>query len=200
MESFFSVLATFWFWLVAIETIVIFTCVARDSGTVAAVSLIIFGALLYWVADVDFISWFGDNPEYLYFGVPGYFIVGFLWSLTKWILFLFDKKSEFNKEKQNFLMAAGLPPNTSLTHKAVEEGSLAQETLTKWKERRYPATKRVPRVRDHKYDIMRWIGYWPFSLLWSLVDDFVKRISRAIYNLIHDIFQTIANKILSELE
>jgi len=197
----FALLATFWFWLIAVEIIILFVCMARDSGAFATVSLVVFAPLLYWGGGVDFVTWFGQNPEYLYYGIPGYFVVGLGWALLKWVLLLVDKREELKENQASFRKKHALPDDVALTQKSVSSGHLDKETLKKWRGRDvYPGPlTAIPKARDYKYKIINWLSYWPFSMLWSLVDDFVRRISKAIYNLVHDLFQSIANKIFGDL-
>lgn len=46
------------------------------------------------------------------------------------------------------------------------------------------------KVRDHKARLMRWMGYWPFTFLWSLLHDPVE----FVYNLISGGLQRISDR------
>jgi len=50
-----------------------------------------------------------------------------------------------------------------------------------------------PRVRDNKAKIMRTMSWWPISLVWSFLDDFVKRVFRLVYLKISGFLQRISD-------
>ena len=89
-----------------------------------------------------------------------------------------------------------------MTQDSVDSMLFTQEVLDAWKGHSGSFARRhaIPQARKHKYDIMRWLGYWPFSMIWTLVSDFVKRVARAIYNMIHGILQSISNKIFADVK
>ena len=57
--------------------------------------------------------------------------------------------------------------------------------------------KYPPQISDHKGDYIRWLSYWPFSLLYTLTHDFIRRIARAFYNAISKYLQSISDWVFS---
>lgn len=57
----------------------------------------------------------------------------------------------------------------------------------------------VPKVKDHKQGIMAWMLYWPWSLIWTIIDVPVKRAYLFIYNLIASRLQRMSDNIFCPL-
>jgi hypothetical protein len=51
-----------------------------------------------------------------------------------------------------------------------------------------------PQVREHKSDIMLWMTYWPFSCVWTLINDPIRKIFRTIYANIAKSLQSISDR------
>ena len=187
------VLGTFWFWaLIAAEIILLFMFVEWENGFGATVSLIVFAAALQWCGDTNIIGFIFDNPLRLLAVVAAYFLLGGIWGTVKWWIFIRDRLEEYEELRDEFLRNKGLTEGTTVP----------QQFRREWKEnlernRSYSLHGRsladAPRARDNKSRILRWMSFWPVSLLWSFLDDFVKRIFRSIYQRIHNFLQRIAD-------
>ncbi len=51
----------------------------------------------------------------------------------------------------------------------------------------------IPQAKRNKSRIISWMSYWPFSMLWTLFDEPVKKIFRYIYTKIESTFQKMSN-------
>lgn len=197
-------LTTWWFWIVTAEVLCLFWLLAYDRGTAATFSLLVFAALLYFVGDVDIVSYVKDNPKTILYGAAVYFPVGTLWALFKWFLLVLDRKTQYKEDKLNWLRnhKLDIPANTPMNKESVNKGLLDEDTLKKWKEdyRWHSRRDNIPQVRDYKYNILRWVGYWPVSVIWTLISDFVRRISKAIYNVIQSWLQAISDKMFADIK
>lgn len=71
------------------------------------------------------------------------------------------------------------------------------KVLEKVKNRILPQreTIRAPEAVDHKERIITWMAYWPFSMLWTLINDPVRRAFEWIYRRIGKFMQDISDKI-----
>jgi hypothetical protein len=61
------------------------------------------------------------------------------------------------------------------------------------------STVYVPLVSEYKSKILTWMFYWPFSSLWTLIDDPVKRMYLFIYRNIAAFLQNMANRVFAPL-
>lgn len=64
----------------------------------------------------------------------------------------------------------------------------------------YGTPIRKPLVIDNKSRIMTWMCFWPFSLIWTLVDDSIRGVFRFIYTKIRTKLQRMADKAFEGLE
>jgi len=195
-------MTTWWFWLVVVETVLLFTFLAYDKGTAATISLVAFMAGLYWLGGVDFITYAKDYPIRIFYGALIYFPVGIIWAIFKWFMLVLDKKDTYKDFKIDFLKRHRLPlrVGTPMNQDSVDAGLITKETLEEWKGFRQSHHIRIPQVGDHKYRILRWLGYWPVNMVWTLISDFLKRISKWIFNLIRGILQSISDWTFKDLK
>ena len=194
MELF--LVGTFWFWaLVVAEIILLFIFIENENGIGATISMIVFGCCLQFFGNVDFFNYMIENPLSIAIVVASYFLLGAIWGCVKWWIFCRDRWEEYLEMKEDFLRSKGLPPGTKVipdehklewTRKLKEHGSYRGRTLAQ-----------SPRVRDNKGKILRWMSFWPVSLIWSLINDFVKRIFKTIYQKIAGFLQRIADNMFA---
>lgn len=52
----------------------------------------------------------------------------------------------------------------------------------------------APYASDHITDIVRWMGYWPFSMFWFIIS----KPYRYIYDLLSDIYDNITKSVFNE--
>lgn len=57
-----------------------------------------------------------------------------------------------------------------------------------------------PKAKNNKARIISWMSYWPFSALWTLINEPVKKTYRFIYSKMERLFVAMENKILGELK
>jgi hypothetical protein len=50
-----------------------------------------------------------------------------------------------------------------------------------------------PTPKRHKSRIMTWLGFWPFSALWTLLNDPLRRLVEAIYDAVAGTLLKISN-------
>jgi hypothetical protein len=206
-----TILATWWFWLVLVEIVFVFAVLSYEKTWAANLSLLVFLGLLYWPGGVNVFGYIIDNPWNTTLMALAYFPIGAGWATLKWFLFVLDQKNEYKEFKGKFFETnglKGLKTTTPMNQTSVDSGLFTEELLEKWEEylhNRYTPYRKndlssIPQARNHKYRILEWIGYWPFSVIHTLLSDFVKRISRAIYNMIQGWFQAISNKIYADMK
>jgi hypothetical protein len=55
--------------------------------------------------------------------------------------------------------------------------------------------KRKSIPRDYQPSIKSWILWWPFSALWTLLDDPIRRAVQRIYQELQTVYQRITDKV-----
>lgn len=190
------VFGSIWFWgLLALEILLLFLFVEYENGVGATISLAVFGALLYFCGQIDFIGYVQSHPLHVLGMVGLYFLFGTLWGVAKWYMFCRDRLEEYEDIKAAWLESKG--------RKGLK--SIPDDLKTPWKEHldrnygygRSREMANAPSVRDHKARIMRWMAFWVISMIWSLINDFVKRVFRAIYYRVSAFMQRVSDRIWS---
>lgn len=57
----------------------------------------------------------------------------------------------------------------------------------------------IPKVKEHKSRIVGWMVYWPFSAVWTILNDPVRRIFLHIYRKIEKVMQKMANNVFKDI-
>jgi hypothetical protein len=194
------VIGTFWFWmLVAAEIIMLFVFIDNENGIGATISVLVFGALLQWFGNVDIITYIRMNPTFIVSCLAAYFACGAVWGVVKWWIFCRDKLEEYEETRAEFFRSKNIPTSTKV---------VPPELRQEWKEylsRNTPYGQRdkvgqPPQVRDHKAKIMRWMTFWVVSIIWSFINDFVKRVFRTIYLRLSTFLQRISDNMFGNIK
>jgi hypothetical protein len=75
--------------------------------------------------------------------------------------------------------------------------SYVRKQLRNWKPRNYGTGATEPQrilVKEHKSRIMTWMSFWPMSLLWTLLNDPIRKLFTEIYTRISGTLQKIADR------
>jgi hypothetical protein len=186
----------FWPFFVA-WLVVLFLSVRSEVNVLAVISSIAYLCLLQFLYHVDIIKVIEHHPFQLVGLLLLYFVLGGAWSVFRWFLFVRDKVRQYLDMRNKWLQYKGQTQFKYIPDELKEE-------WTKYLEEKYVSDGRKdltkpPLVRDHKYKIMGWIGWWPISAgLWML-EDLVKGVARSIYEYLHDWLQDISNRMFASV-
>lgn len=194
-----------WVWfcsLLVVESIVLLFLIENDKPGWCTLSLGATLGLLKFCAGVNVFEMAWNNPGKAVLTILGYFLVGTLWSVAKWYFFVKNKRTAFDEAKAEYAL------NPEYPMWAGHRGEKAPpKEPTPWVEsHRYQSfidrhTKTLaPSVRGNKSRIMTWMGYWPWSMVWTLINDPIKRAFKAIYNRIHNTLQSISNNAFKDVQ
>jgi len=179
----FIVLTAWWLWITLAAVVLLLICEANEKP-VAAFFIFAAALLLYqFVADVNIFKYVKDNPLAVLGWVNLYLAVGVVWGAFKWWLYALGMRDEYRELKRSFLSARNLKGDKVPL-------SLKDEWLkeTEWKFD-FP-----PKVYRNKSRIIRWMAYWPTSMLWTMLDDFLKRLYSRLYNMVSATLQKVSDR------
>jgi hypothetical protein len=57
-----------------------------------------------------------------------------------------------------------------------------------------------PKASRHRSHIYLWIGYWPVSMVWTLIDDPVRRVINAIVDWLKGLYQKISDSVWADVK
>jgi len=187
------------FWgIVVVLTILLFVFIEYNQGGWATISLLAVLGILQWWAKVDIIGAVRQEPLLAVAGVAAYLIAGTLWAFVKWWFYVRAERRKYDEFKAEWLKASDLPldgvPHTSMllpdgTWSEKMKESFARAVASQWD----PRIEVYPQVAQHKQQIYLWLCYFPWSLIWTLIDDPVRRAFKWIYGEIRQALQRISD-------
>lgn len=193
------VIGSFWWYFVTV--VYIFLAIwSTDNGSLGW-SLFTLGAYLAFfsfLGKVNIFTYIFFHPLPALMCVGGYFLVGFGWSFLKWWLFVLDSAEAYKGEMKRFLKehAPDIPAGSD--HRSFEEFiSKKSGTMLKveWANHiQFKDEFKKPVVAKNKERISVWIVYWPFSMVWSFLKDFVRRFVEHLVLKCKKLYQTITNR------
>lgn len=197
----------FWMGLVAV-VLTLFYTVEEEKYFWATFWIIAFTLFVQFIAKYNVFSYI-FRVETIYWFIS-YLIAGTLWSFAKWYLFVRDAAKKFKIERTGWLKSKISHEVRSGTLKAKgygitelekinEETGVPDVLKTDWKEY-IRHLKLKPQAADNKEKITGWIFYWPISMFWFFLRDFLKRIVDEIYNFFKRFYQKITDRAFKGLE
>ena len=129
--------------------------------------------LAAWVLVANFalFTYIRNHPWQIVMGLAAYFAIGAAWSVVNW---WFAETSRARRARDEFKRR----PRVSIA-------------LT-WEE--WSANKRTSPA-NYQSDILWWISFWPFSVVWTLLNDPFRRLCRRIYDELQGVYQRITDSV-----
>ena len=185
----------FWIFAGILATILI-TCVEMEKGSMATLAMVAFGLIFIVWGDVSIFGWIAANTVDFLLYLVGYFVVGTGWTLMKWYFYLIGRKEEATLFKIKFLKDEGIAGNKIPDDKQVlfQDKLLTRISSSTYSDQTYP-----PNAMLHKPSIIRWAAYWPFSAIWTILGDGIKRVWDFVYVQIGGLLQRMSSKIFSDI-
>lgn len=183
-----------WWILVVFASILIIWSLEEEHGAWATTAVV--GTILLW-------QFFGDlQLQDISFGsiwdilglVAGYVGVGITWGVIKWIFFVGKKKEEYEDLKREWLEDQGVYGTKVVPDKLKKEFKYYLSKNPNWIETRGAKVLNIkPRAHKNKSRIIRWMAYWPWSMLWSLLDDVWHKIFRWAQSRVSHLMNAISD-------
>lgn len=176
-------------WYVLSILVIVFLCdvgaASKDEFAFATGAIIVgfflVSGLGWWTEGFNPLGWAWSNPVDVITGFVAYSLIGCLWSVAKWKLFL---------------------------RKAFKRAEKAYEAQWKaYKSRTTPRGAEPIRIRpiesfasNNAGRLTGWIFHWPFSVLGVVVGDVIIRFADSLYKALHGLFERMARAQFSGYE
>lgn len=195
----FFVLWGFWFWLlIALECGFVFWAISYRRGGWALLSVLLVLLALQFFGNVPVFTWMWNNPGKTGTFAALFFPVGVAWAIAKWWLFVRDNLFRYNEILEEFLAThkrKGFPedPNQFTLEQKVawkdyfDRHSYQDDTYE------YVRVEFDPKINEHKLDIMTWLMFWPWSFLWTLLNDPIRKLCKHLYYWMKGVLQKISD-------
>jgi hypothetical protein len=195
------VLGSFGFWaLVVIASVILLYCAENDRGGLATLTVIGSLCLLNWCGNIPVFSYIWHNPLAIIPGIAGYFVLGTLWGIGKWYFYVREQLARYYEVKQKFIDNKKLSISVydAIPEELKEEWVMAIRSFYDDYCGHYAVVEVNPKIAKHKMQMYVWIAYWPWSFVWTMINDPVRKIFRAIYNRIAGMLQAISDSLFKD--
>tara|TARA_B110000503_G_C7099463_1_gene393126 strand:- start:221 stop:751 length:531 start_codon:yes stop_codon:yes gene_type:complete len=155
------------FWLLLVLSAILMSeMLDNDAPGWATIVAMVTVAVLVVFGGVNPISYLAEHPGEIVLGIAAYFFAGAVWSLVKWYFWLVKLR------------------------RRIDAGEAQDRVLYTAGVRQFP-----PHPGDHKSRIIGWIALWPASMLWTMINDPVRRAAEEIYARLGGTYQHISNRV-----
>lgn len=181
MDLMFFAGLTFWGWaLILLLIAALFPIVAYEQCEVGLFGIVLFFVAAYFLWHLNILRTIWTNPATTLIFIALYFLAGALWSVFRWWRYVTEKRKEFDEALAKF----------HKEYKIKDGDPIPDNVLSKWT---YYKVE-VPNVAKKKRSLVTWIIYWPWSMLWYFIRDFVVEIAEEIYKRLALMYTSIVNK------
>jgi hypothetical protein len=187
METAALAFGTLGFWLFAsVVVIAMLTCINFQKGfgaTVVAVGTIL---AFQFFGGYDIFGYVRHNPMSLLSYVGIYAALGVGTGIFKWWRYVRNHRAKYLEAKTEYQDDKG--------------------TLDGWEKYReagnYSAIKFIfqPVARKHKAVITMWMTYWPLVLVWTVINDPVRKFFRAVYERVSGLLEAISHNAFKDVD
>lgn len=190
----FIAFGSFWFWtLILCESVAIIYFLEHQKPGRLNMSIFLFLFLLWVFSDIPVVSYVFHNPVRIVATILGYLVAGTLWSIAKWYFFVLNVRDDYYEARKSFCEEQGIA-GTEWT----------PEQKQRWE--KYFARQRSyfrsgvdsfgrPIARENKERIVMWMCYWPWSMVWTILNDPFRRLFLAIYEYVQGIHDSISRRL-----
>lgn len=187
------------FWLLCGAAMLMLLLLVEFERSWLAFATLAVTAMLLCIANGAVLPMLMANPLLAVAGVGAYAMLGAIWSLVKWVLLVKDRKEKFLEEKVKRTNSAKLHFEKRVGREP-DEKELNIEVVDYI--HKHAGSRKdfgMPIPSHNKTRIMHWMAYWPWSVVNSIVFDFVRRGFKHIYNLLADVYRKIAENIYKDI-
>jgi len=104
-------IGSFWFWsLLVAAFLILILCVEFEAPFKAFGTLVLTGSLLVLFGNFNPLNWIAAHPLETMGVTVGYFVVGAVWSIIKWWLFIGRRKEKYEDLKSKWMTKRDIQP------------------------------------------------------------------------------------------
>ena len=208
--------------LTVLVVIGLFWSVDRFRPIFATICFLGYVAVLQWLSHVPVFQTICDHPVLTLELILAYLATGVLWSFTRWWLYIkqvFSGKRSHPSSAYSFddidtyrrnwinervrdrvitarradrigqILASDRPLSSDATN-------MSAELRTEWAAH----LKSIkPKAADNKGMIITWIVYWPFSALWSLLEDLIHELLKSLVMKLRTVYDYIGQMAIRDI-
>lgn len=188
----------FWILMACISLLMLVTVEYEKPGW-ATLSLIVTFVLLAFLGNFNILNQAMAHPVLTVLFVLGYFALGTLWSVVKWWFYVHNRAEKLKEIQADYFAIKGYNPNYKMSSE--EKQKFLSGHPNGWF-RGYEALDFAtrPLARENKSRILTWMIYFPWSAIWTLINDPVKKLFKMIFLKIQSIFEGISKHAYKDID
>ena len=166
-----------WFFIAsAVFLIFLFYCVEHEFSVRSGFIILGYFLFLQFICHTNLIGNIALNPVKTLIVIGSYFLIGFIWSIIKWWILVNRDALTYKRKRLAFLEDCKKVKRSDVFLGGVLslDTEVPEPLRGEWR-RSLDFGFEIPRVHKNKNKISMWIIYWPTSLIWSLLNDFIKK-------------------------
>jgi hypothetical protein len=181
------------FWiLTAIAFLALVVEINSNKVGSAFVTLLAYAAVIVLLSDIPVWTWIKANPLYILYGFAAYVGAGAVWSVIKWWFYLLNMRDRYETLRSDWLGIRNLkevPVNDPVQYQTFKEQVVAKVDYR----HSFP-----PVATEHKGKITTWMTFWPFSLVDTILGDFLARVFKTVHAWLAGLMQRISNGVFGK--
>lgn len=190
----FFVLFSFWWWalFIAASSLLFWALEYENIGAATFVFLVtLFLMTAFGGSEILNFLLTGWNFVLV---IASYLLMGVLWGFVKWWLFVTQKLTNYEDVKIQWLEERDIKGKTVPDNfKTQWENYLLKTSQFTGYKNGKQVLKIQPVASEYKLKIVNWMAYWPWSLIWTLFSDVIKRIFIRIQRWCSQLMNGISN-------
>lgn len=176
----------FWGLFLFAVTVALVALVEKDMPFAAGFVLVTALLLAEYLTELKPISYLIQHPWQALMGLLLYLAVGAMWCIAKWISFVYWVRDVYDAKLAAMVSKR---PDGQPTE---DDRSVAKNAAVGF------ANKLPPQIAEYRQEILVWIIYWPFSMIWTILNDPVRRMAVFVYQRIGGLLQAISDRAFHE--
>ena len=197
------VLGSFWFWLLVAITLLVILCdTSSDDCGFSAFALFVSVVLFTLFGSGGILTAIALHPLTILSGLGIYLVIGTIWGVCKWYLFVSRMALDYDNLKRKWLQSCGMAdpgPNAAVPPVRLQdwcEYATSRTTFisaSRGENNARTFTIKVPSLFNYSSQWISWVAYWPISMFWSAFHDMLLQMFERLRNLMSGLTQRIAN-------
>lgn len=198
-----------WFWVAFLILTVCLVWWQDDAPVLAGLGMVFFVMLCHVSGLIDLGSW-----TFMTFitSIVLYVAAGVGWSFIKWFSLIVARREKLQELRSAFvqegairLLLKGKPVSDKISDPMPEElrkefrRYLALNGYWNWRDPSDNVSEEhrtlIPTAAGYKSRIVQWMVFWPWSALWTLLNDPLRRLFNYIFTYLRATYQRIAIKV-----
>jgi len=181
------------FWFIApsvVVALVLFYCVADESPGFAMAITLVYILLIQFCSNFSITQWVTLNTTFFIKVILGYIVIGVIYAVFKYWVYLTEKKRVWGRAFEIFLKS-----------KKIDDLKYTFENLPdEYKGDAYKTMKcfELPDLMTSTKNITFWMGYWPWSFIWTMINNPLKWLFEEIKHQLGGLFKGLHWRIIGK--